>query len=454
MDILITPILDNIGTFDARGTKTITFTVLGGSQVTKNNLTIRRVDTNEKVYDAIKTDFTTKHIVPANTLRNGINYKVEVRVGDIDGLWSDYSPPMFFWSYSAPTVKIGNIDYDNQNRVYEQSPVFTATYSQAENNPIQSYRYYLYDGNGDLIKTFNEQFTENKNELSQEVAGLDNNKNYHIEVTTTSTNGGVGSSGKVPITPYYDRVTTSGTVTAQPIEGEGAVRVSVDMSEVSVDTEKVKIQRKINGDWEWENIVELPYTQGVVEYLDKYVANGEEYVYSILPIVDGFEGEREVAEVVMASFDGVFISDMSSNYSLLYNLEQGEIDNNIASEVFTPLSSQYPVVVSSGLDYETFNVTALFVKPETVERGLDIVNVQEEKKARDGLMRFLKNGRPKVYRDVHGELKMVSVTGNVREAPHKNRAGLSTITINLTEIGDMESENLISNNLRERVKRG
>lgn len=454
MDVLITPVLDSIDTFDARGTKTVTFTVPEGNQATQNNLTIRRVDSNEKVYDVIQETFDAKHVVPANTLRNGVNYKAEVRVGDINGIWSDYSPTVFFWSYSAPVIRINNIDYDNQNRVYEQNPLFVATYSQAENNPLQSYRYRLYDGNKDLIKVYNEKFTSNKNDLRQEVAGLENDKNYHIEVTTTSANGGVGSSGKIPITPYYDRPTLDGVITGQVIEDEGAIRVLVDMAATPINTEKIKIQRRVDSGWEWEDIVELPYTQGVVEYLDKYVANGEDYIYSVLPVVAGVDGVRETSQVYRAVFDGVFISDLNSNYSLLYNLEQGEIDNNIASGVFTPLSSQFPIVVSSGLDYGTFSVTALFVKPETIEKGLDTVNVQEEKKARDGLMRFLKNGRPKVYRDVHGELMIVSVTGNVREAPHRNRAGLSTITVNLTEIGGVNSETLISNNLRERVKRG
>lgn len=454
MSILITPVLDNINTFDARGTKTVTFVAPEGNQVTQNNLTIRRVDNNEKVYDVTQTTFEFKHVVPANTLLNGINYKAEIRVGDIEGFWSDYSPTVFFWSHSAPVIRITNIDYDNQNRVYEQNPTFISTYSQAENNPLQSYRYRLYDGNKDLIKVFNEKFTGDKNDLRQEVAGLDNDKNYHIEVTTTSSNGGSGSSGKVPITPYYDRPILDGVITGQVIEEEGAVRILVDMGEVPTDTEKIRVQRRIDSDWEWEEVVELPYTQGVVEYLDKYVANGEDYIYSVLPIVSGVEGVRELSQVYRAAFDGVFISDMNSNYSLLYNLEQGEIDNNMASGTFTPLSSKFPVVVSSGLDYGVFSVTALFVRPETVEQGLDTVNVQEEKKARDGLMRFLKNGRPKVYRDVHGELMVVAVTGNIREAPHRNRAGLSTVTVNLTEIGKVDNETLVSNNLRERVKRG
>lgn len=454
MDILITPILDDIKTFDARGTKTITFTVLGGRQVTQNNLTIRRVDTNEKVYDEIQPTFNYQHTLPANTLRNGINYKIEVRVGDIDGVWSDYSPALFVWSYSAPNIRITNIDYDNQNRVYEQSPTFIATYSQAENNPIQSYRYLLYDTNKDLIKAFKEQYTSNKNELTQEVAGLDNNKDYHIEVVTTSLNGGEGSSGKVPIAPYYDRPIVDGTVLAQVIESEGAVRVLVDMAEISSGAEKVKIQRRVDSDWEWEHIVELPYTPGIVEYLDKYVANGEDYIYSVVPVMDGVEGERELAALVRVLFDGVFISDMTSNYALLYNLEQGEMSSNMASGVFTPLSSKYPVVVSSGLDYNTFSVTALFVQSETVDKGLDTVNVQAEKKAREGMLRFLKNGKPKVYRDAHGELMMVTVTGNVRENPLKSRAGLSTVTVDLTEIGSMDNEKLISSGLRERVKRG
>ena len=72
-----------------------------------------------------------------------------------------------------------------------------------------------------------------------------------------------------------------------------------------------------------------------------------------------------------------------------------------------------------------------------------------ERLGKDRLLKFMKNGKPKVYRDHHGRLKLVSVVGKPKETPYNEIGGIAKLSFSLVEIGDMDSETLKANNLFE-----
>ena len=142
-----------------------------------------------------------------------------------------------------------------------------------------------------------------------------------------------------------------------------------------------------------------------------------------------------------------FISDKDANYKLIYDAELSDIESVTANTIFEPKSAKYPIVVYGNLDYDSFEVTATFLSTESIQKGDGTANIRMERLGKDRLLKFMKNNKPKIYRDHHGNLKLVSVVGNPREIPYNNIGGVAKLSFSLVEIGDTDSETLKANNL-------
>lgn len=220
----------------------------------------------------------------------------------------------------------------------------------------------------------------------------------------------------------------------------------------NLQIEKIRFQRRRVGDLEWQDVAEMEYipTEKIFyETLDKFVSNEFIYQYSIIPITATVVGNRVVSDEVKAEFEGIFISDKESNYKLLYDVELSDIQHNIAYSVFEPRNSKYPIVVYGNLDYVSFDITATFITAETMNKNDGTVDIRMERLTKDKLLEFMKNGKPKIYRDHHGNTKVVSVVGTPKEIPYNNKGGIAKLSFSLAEIGDVDSETLRSYNLLE-----
>ena len=95
------------------------------------------------------------------------------------------------------------------------------------------------------------------------------------------------------------------------------------------------------------------------------------------------------------------------------------------------------------MDYTDFDVEATFVSASTsngeTERQVD---TRMEKTERDNLLRWVKNHKPKIYRDVNGELKLVTVVDNPQEKPMSGVNGIAKISFKMVEIGSVDTESL------------
>ncbi|MGJ0846652.1 hypothetical protein ACR77J_08185 [Tissierella praeacuta] len=230
--MLTTPILNDIKTFDATIEHAITFNVIGGNQVVGNNLTIEKISDNTVVYNQSQETFNFKHVLPVNTLVNGVNYRAKIRTKDINGNWSSYSSSVLFWCYSKPSLYINTIDYDNQNKVYNQTVLFETIYSQSEGEILQSYRYLLYNENKDLLRSFPEQYADGTQPLTQEIAGLENNILKYLEVITISPNGNLGTTGLIPFKPFYVAPKLTVILTPENLPQQGAIKVSANIVQI------------------------------------------------------------------------------------------------------------------------------------------------------------------------------------------------------------------------------
>ena len=219
----------------------------------------------------------------------------------------------------------------------------------------------------------------------------------------------------------------------------------------NIQIEKIRFQKRGWQELEWMDVAEIPYEpheKVYYEAIDKYIANDFGYQYSILPVAAGSVlGNRVRSTEILADFYGAFISDGYTNYRMLYDVELSDIENNISNAVFEPLNSKFPIVVHSDLDYESFSVKSTFISAETMKKNAEVITIRMERLGKDELLRFMKNGRPKVYRDTNGRLKLVSVVGSPVESPLAGVQGIAKLSFDMVEIGEMDNETLRNHNL-------
>ena len=214
--------------------------------------------------------------------------------------------------------------------------------------------------------------------------------------------------------------------------------------------DKIKIQKREIDDFSWSDVAELTYNPNeklLYEQFDPVVANNFIYQYSLLPMAAEVVGNRVLSNNVEVDFEGVFLSDQTNNYQLLYDATVNDITHIVPNTKFEPLNAQYPIISYSSLDYAEWGINATFISATTKNNSNGIVNIRAEQKGRKEVLAFLKNKKPKIYRDMHGNLKLVTVVDNPTEKLNSSINGLGELGIKLVEIDATDSETLKQYNL-------
>ena len=202
---LTTPTLLSQVAFDATQPQSFTFTVQGSSaQVVANQLTIRNQDTNDIVYQEKQETFTYTHIVNANELINGTYYNATISTFDNEGNQSAESVPIQFWCYTTPVISFTNLP--TSNIITNASFNFEFTYTQNENEPLNSYIINLYNSFQTLISTSGVQYTNSTTvpfNGSYLFSGFDNATTYYIQIVGTTLEGTVINTVMQQITIQY-----------------------------------------------------------------------------------------------------------------------------------------------------------------------------------------------------------------------------------------------------------
>lgn len=219
--------------------------------------------------------------------------------------------------------------------------------------------------------------------------------------------------------------------------------------------DRIRVQKRKISSLEWEDVYEIDYNmdEGLLyhEFLDNVVSNDATYQYSIVPISSQIIGDRVISEPITVSFDGVFLSDIENNVCLLYNVEISDITHNRASSTTSLKGYRYPVVTFGRSQFLSFNVSAMYIAEESLLSNTKQVEIGVERDDLQTLIAFLQDGRPKIYRDAHGNLAVVAVEGDVVESPHPRHAGRSNISFDLVEIANTNAETLQRLNLVKEV---
>lgn len=267
--MLTTPILYSQAAFDATEAHTFTFNVVGGDQVTQNKLVITNQATNEVVYQAVQTTYRFEHILPTDTLTNGVYYTAYIVTYDVNGENSANSNSIQFYCYTTPTLIFSNLPIDSV--ILNSSYNFQATYDQAEGELLNSYTFTLYDAQKLQIATSGVQFvgstTAPPTVVSYQFAGFADKTNYYIRVNGQTIQGTQIDTGLVAIAVRYVYPSVFSIVELNNNCSGGYVQVKSNLIEINDKSEpdpptyvdgNTAVDMRTDGDYvEWSDGFEL-----------------------------------------------------------------------------------------------------------------------------------------------------------------------------------------------------
>lgn len=204
---LTTPILYTQVAFDASNNQVFRFNVIGGDQVTGSTITIRDNATLSQIYTTTVTSYAYSITVPAGSLRNGTYYQAYITTHNATGETSEQSNTIQFWCYTTPTFEFSNLP--STHILTSASYIFSVTYNQAQNEPLNAYKFDLYDNTGILLSTSSTKYTSTTSvplTVSWAFSGFEDKTIYKIQCTGTTSEGTLIDTGLITITIQYSGV--------------------------------------------------------------------------------------------------------------------------------------------------------------------------------------------------------------------------------------------------------
>lgn len=190
------PILTKVPAFDPKQEYTFTFT-WSGNQAYQNTLKITDTETNNVVYEQTVISRRLEHSLPAKTLTVGKTYAAQIKVTDGSNNVSAYSDKAVFNTYDTPIFMLNVID---SQRVSTSSIELIVTYVQAQQELLREFKFYLYDGTGELINESDYVYDVGEKHTFK---GLENNNVYYVRAYGKTVHGMIVETGKLKLNVEY-----------------------------------------------------------------------------------------------------------------------------------------------------------------------------------------------------------------------------------------------------------
>lgn len=221
-------------TIDAKEKNTITWNVSGDVQ-TKYLIEIYDNNTHSLAYASpIVTSYNLSYIIPIDALTNGKEYQITVTVYNAAND-NQASNPVIFQTSSRPIITVNTI-----GTVANFSNLFSATYTQSESVPLQSWNVNLYNAQKELI-----DHSDILTSLPMEYlfSNLETETSYYIEFQTTSEKGLIGTTGLKVFNVFYLRPKQNVNLSSKNIENAG----------IELSWYVAQIIGKSNNNYNWVN---------------------------------------------------------------------------------------------------------------------------------------------------------------------------------------------------------
>lgn len=239
------PILNQASNYDAKNSYTFTFTYLGAEHTTTNTLSIREDGPGTKpVYEKDQVSLDKNHILPATTLNNGTAYLAKVRVKLKDG-YSEWSPEIKFTCYTTPRILFDTID--QHQFIYTNDVLMSAIYTQAQNEPVTSYQYTLYDQRHVALVKYPIRKPERNSptRFSERVSNIKKGKLYYIGLKVV-TGHGIIYEQLQEFTAQYITPSVSGIIQPTMNKDDGQIVVDLFLKQLLGTSARAYIPKRKN----------------------------------------------------------------------------------------------------------------------------------------------------------------------------------------------------------------
>jgi hypothetical protein len=195
-----------------------------------NRIIIYNNSTNAVVYDNTVTSFLISHDIPINTLVNGTIYKITVAYFNLSGTYSSFSDGTIFKCLATPIVSLSNLAANQIVASNTFTPI--GLWSEANGDSLNTYEYYLYDGNGVPLQSSPTLFYSPSNVIQYQFTNLINNTKYGIALHTMSVSGVEVDIAIIYFTVEYIAPSFSGTLLLTNLSDSGQVQIQSDVVQV------------------------------------------------------------------------------------------------------------------------------------------------------------------------------------------------------------------------------
>lgn len=252
-----TPILNNINAFDATQGTTISFNIIGGTDIVRSNIVyIYDLSTNDLICTHLYISTESVHELPPNTdpsivyasgkssedFINNKNYYLQIQTftntaGTAGG--SGMSVAKTFWCLFSPALSVNAIPAAISTTSYNVGATYTTNITDVTipvTNIIQQYKFDLYTATGTLVQTSGNIIGSGEQEgisttynITYNFSGLVVNNSYYVVITTTSTEGMTVSAQSNTFTVSIETPTV-GAATATNNSCDGYISVVSNLS--------------------------------------------------------------------------------------------------------------------------------------------------------------------------------------------------------------------------------
>ena len=210
-------------------------------------------------------------------------------------------------------------------------------------------------------------------------------------------------------------------------------------------TSHLRLKRRRKNGGKWITLLEKPIyalEDFMFTYIDRYVRSNSVYEYAVVSVLNGIEGSYNIGEIE-TGFDGLYLVDKEKIYRSIMNIDSVDTTRNKPSAVVVTIDRIYPFVISNGIsDYEEGTVSATFIPMGEDGCSFTYDNAWEY---REGLKKWLFNGKPKVIKHEDGRMWLVSIGNSISENERNHPDNVVT-SFKFTEVGEPESNSDLYNN--------
>lgn len=206
----------------------------------------------------------------------------------------------------------------------------------------------------------------------------------------------------------------------------------------------MRLKRRKSSEYTWDVLFEIPIESNEdfnFERFDRFVRGNTGYEYSLVPVINGAEGNLNTS-TIETEFEGFYLIEKDLVYRALLNT-QLSTDRNHNSTTLSTLGRKFPYHISNGFsNYTSGSLNATFINAGSVTE----FDVDSGWKYRDEVDDFLTNGNPKILKNDEGKMWMVAIVDSVSQ-DYSSYWNMPIHSISWSSIGDPENvDDLFDNN--------